>query len=198
MLDEGNDVLLAGARRFEQQGGNPLFRAEFTAVGRNRSFRSVVEQRRVRLTFQQLRTPDNNKPLGEAITEAIRQGLQQVVAEQQINPTDYSLLMALHSNSFTHVWSQSAHHVPLNEWLNNQEYTRTFLEDLARKLNSAEVVDPERDGFFVELTFVKRLGRGGGKKGKCGNLGKTAWEKMAKKSDVSYVSKTKMTCVVPE
>ena len=43
------------------------------------------------------------------------------------------------------------------------------------------MVDPERDGFFVELTFVKRLGHGGGKKGKCGNPGKTAWEKMAKK-----------------
>ena len=60
--------------------------------------------------------------------------------------------MAIHSNSFTHVWSQSARHVPLNEWL-NQEYARAFLEDLARKLNSAEVVDPERDGFFVELTL---------------------------------------------
>ena len=42
-------------------------------------------------------------------------------------------------------------------------------------------MDPERDGFFVELTFVKRLGHSGGKKGKCGNLGKTAWENMAKK-----------------
>ena len=126
MLDEGNDVLLAGARRFEQQGGNPLFRAEFTAVGRNRSFHSVVEQRRFRLTFQQIRTPDDNEPLGEPITEATRQGLQQVVAEQQINPADYSLLIAIHSNSFTHVWSQSACHVPLNEWLNNKEYARMF------------------------------------------------------------------------
>lgn len=43
MLDEGSDVLLAEARCFEQQGGSPLFRAEFTAVGRNRSFLSVVE-----------------------------------------------------------------------------------------------------------------------------------------------------------
>ena len=43
------------------------------------------------------------------------------------------------------------------------------------------MVDPERDGFLVELTLVKSLGRGGGKKGKCGNPGKTAWEKMAKK-----------------
>ena len=117
------------------------------------SFCSIVEQRRFRLTFQQLRTAGDNEPLGEAITEAIRQGLQRVVTQDQINPADYSLLVAIHSNSFTHVWSQSARHVPLNEWLSNQEYARAFSEDLARKLNSAEVVDPERDGFFVELTL---------------------------------------------
>ena len=98
-----------------------------------------------------MRTAGDNEPLGEAITEAIRQGLQRVVTQDQINPADYSLLVAIHSNSFTRVWSQSARHVPLNEWLSNQEYARLFLEDLA--LNSAEVVDPERDGLFVELTL---------------------------------------------
>ena len=97
----------------------------------------------------------------------------------QINPADYSLLVAIHSNSFTHVWSQSARHVPLNEWLSNQEYACAFLEDLAWKLNSAEVVDPERDGFFVELTFVKRLGRGGAFERN--NPGRIAWEKITKK-----------------
>ena len=126
-----------------------------------------------------MRTAGDNEPLGEAITEAIRQGLQRVVTQDQINPADYSLLVAIHSNSFTHVWSQSARHVPLNEWLSNQDYEHAFLEDLARKLNSAEVVDPERDGFFAELTFVKRLGRGGAFKRN--NPGRFAWEKIAKK-----------------
>ena len=81
--------------------------------------------------------------------------------------------------AFTHVWSQSARHVPLNEWLSNQEYEHAFLEDLARKLNSAEVVDPERDGFFAEPTFVKRLGRGGAFERN--NPERIAWEKIAKK-----------------
>ena len=85
-----------------------------------------------------MRAAGDNEPLGEAITEAIRQGLQRVVTQEQINPADYSSLVAIHSNSFTHVWSQSARHVPLNEWLRNQEYARAFLEGLARKLNSAK------------------------------------------------------------
>lgn len=45
----------------------------------------------------------------------------------------------------------------------------------------------EQDGFFVELTFVRRVGRsckGGGKKG---NPGRIVWEKIAKKK----------RCVIP-
>ena len=180
-MEEDNDVLIAAARRFDQRGGNPIFRAIFTAVGRNRSFRGVVQQNKCRLTFQQLRPADEHEPLGEALTEAIRQGLEQVVQAENINPAQYSLLLAIHSNSFTNSWAQSARHVPLNEWLHNQEYARSYLEQLARKLNSAQVVDPERDGFFVELTFVKTFERGGKNRGKKGNPGKMAWEKMAKK-----------------
>ena len=175
--DEG---LLSAFRRFEQHGGNPLFRAEFTPVGRNRSFRGIVDQKKYRLTLQQLRDAQD-EPLREAITEALIQGLQRVVENEDFNVQDYSLLVSVHSNSFTHVWSQSARNVPLEEWLSNGAYTRAWREDLAKKLNSAEVMDPQRDGFYVELTFVKRLGRGGKNGGKKANPSRHAWEKLAKK-----------------
>ena len=97
------------------------------------------------------------------------QGLQRVVESEGINVSDYSLLMAVHSNSFTHLWCQSARNVPLEEWIKNGLYTRAWLEDLARKLSSAEVMDPQRDGVFVQLTFVKSMGRGG-------KNGRYAWE----------------------
>ncbi|CAH3034025.1 unnamed protein product [Porites lobata] len=42
-------------------------------------------------------------------------------------------------------------------------------------------MDPQRDGFYVELTFVKRLGRGGKNGGKKANPSHHAWEKLAKK-----------------
>ena len=179
-MNDDDEALLSAFRRFEQRGGNPLFRAEFTPVGRNRSFRSIVSQQKFKLTFQQLRDPQE-EPLGEALTEAIVQGLRRLVAKEGFNVRDYSFLMAVHSNSFCHVWSQSARHVPLELWLNNEDYARAYLEDLARKLNSAEVMDPHRDGFFVELTFVKNLGVGGKNGGKQGNPGRHAWEKLAKK-----------------
>ena len=123
----------------------------------------MVEQKKYCLTFLQLRTPNENEPLREALTEAIRQGLEQVVQAENINPAQHSLLLAIHSNSFTNIWAQSARGVPLNEWLHNQVCARSYLEQLARKLNFAQVIDPERDGLFVELTFVNSMGRGGKK-----------------------------------
>lgn len=179
-MNEDDDLLLAAARRYEQQGGNPLFRADFTAVGRNRSFRGIVNQKKYWLTFDQLGDPQE-EPLGEAFSDALIQGLQRVVQNEGFNIQDYSLLVAIHSHSFNNAWLHSARNVPLEEWLTNGEYTRSSLEDLARKLNSAQMIDPQQDGFYVELTFVKNLGRGGKIGGKKGNPGKAAWEKLAKK-----------------
>ena len=58
-----------------------------------------MHQKKFRLTFLQLRTTEENEPLGEALAKAIRQGLEQVVESEQINTAQYSLLMAVHSNS---------------------------------------------------------------------------------------------------
>ena len=146
-------------------------------MGRNRSFHGIVDQKKYKLTLQQLQDAQD-EPLGEAINEALIQGLQRVVENEGFFQ-DYSLLVAVHSNSFTDVWSQSAGNVPLEEWLSNGTYTRGWLEDLAKKLNSAQVMDPQRDGFYVELTFVKRLGRGGKNGGKKAKPGRHEWEKLA-------------------
>ena len=58
-----------------------------------------MHQKKFRLTFLQLQTTEENEPLGEALAKAIRQGLEQVVESEQINTAQYSLLMAIHSNS---------------------------------------------------------------------------------------------------
>lgn len=90
----------------------------------------------------------DDEPLGEAITEALLQGLQRVLLNEGLNVQQYSLLVAVHSNSFTHVWSQSARSVPLEEWLSNGDYTRAWLDALMKKLNSAELIDPQKDFFL--------------------------------------------------
>ena len=72
-----------------------MFRTEFTPVVRNRSFRSIVSQQKFKLTFHQLRDPQE-EPLGEALTEAIVRGLRRLVANQGFNVRDDFLLMAVH------------------------------------------------------------------------------------------------------
>ena len=148
-------------------------------MGRKRSFHGIVDQKKYKLTLQQLQDAQD-EPLGEATNEALIQGLQRVVENEGFFQ-DYSSLVAVHSNSFTDVWSQSARNVPLEELLSNGAYTHAWLEDLAKKLNSAQVMDPQRDGFYVEVTFVKRLGRGGKNGGKKAKPGRHEWEKLAKK-----------------
>ena len=71
LLDEEDELMLSALRRGEQRGVKPLFRAEFTPLGRNRSFRGILEQRKFRLTLQQLRSPDDGELLGEAMSESI-------------------------------------------------------------------------------------------------------------------------------
>lgn len=68
------------------------------------------------------------------------QGLRQVVTNEGIEVADY-LIMAVHSNSFQHVWQQSRKNIPLAEWLSNSEFTQAWMEQLAKSLNSGEVMN---------------------------------------------------------
>lgn len=136
MDDNEDEVYLAAYRRFEQRGGNPLFRAEFAPAGRNRSFRDgLVVQQNYRLTFEQLRDAEG-EVLGEALMAAVMQGLRQVVVNEGFEVADYNLLIAVHSNSFRELWHQSRKNISLAEWLSNGEYTRAWTDHLAKKLNS--------------------------------------------------------------
>lgn len=172
---------MAANRRFEQRGRNFIFRAEFAPAGQGRVFREgLVVQRHYRLNFELLRDVEG-EVLGEALIGGGRGGLRQVLMNEGIEVADYDLIMAVHSNSFQHVWQQSRKNIPLAEWLSNGENTRARMDQLAKQLNSGEVMN------FVDLTFVRRLGRGGKGSGKKCNPGRLAWEKLVEKK----------RCVIP-
>ena len=81
MSDGEEDVCLAASRRADQQGNNPLFRANFQMIGGARSWQqqtAVLDRARLRL--EQLRAPAEEL-LGEAMAEGFRQGLLNVVRE---------------------------------------------------------------------------------------------------------------------
>ena len=72
------------------------------------------------LTFEQLQDAEG-EVLGEVLTEAVMQGLRQVVVNEGIEIADYNLLIAVNSNSFRELWHQSRKNISLAEWL---EYGR--------------------------------------------------------------------------
>lgn len=102
-MEDGEDELnLAAARRAEQQGGNPLFRAEFQAIGSQRWWHGgAPNAERFRLTLRELRAP-SDELLGEAMAEAYNQGLREVVRDRRYVPEEYLLKFVLHDNYYAH------------------------------------------------------------------------------------------------
>lgn len=74
MTSSQEEACLIGARSVGQQGGHPLFGVDVERVGARRSWREgTVVQDRLQLMLRQLRVPEEDL-LGEASTEAFRQG----------------------------------------------------------------------------------------------------------------------------
>ena len=155
MDSEDEEDLLRASRQAEQQGGNPLFGVVMQRVQPTRTFKNgTAIQSRVRFFLQQLRAP-NGELQGEAIAEAIRQGLVNFVNDPTNgvrNYEDYSLSIAVHHSSGNNLWTRPRR-VPLKEWMEGSEYTRHWLEKLANQLNSAQSLDATDGEFYLELTF---------------------------------------------
>ena len=76
----------------------------------------VMQQNYRYLMFEQLQDAEG-EVLGEVLTEAVMQGLRQVVVNEGIEIADYNLLIAVNSNSFRELWHQSRKNISLAEWL---------------------------------------------------------------------------------
>ena len=167
--DEEEELLIA-SRRSDQQGGNPMFSVQMERVQPPRSFRTgTAIQIQVRFRLQQLRS-SNGEFQGEAVAEAFYRGLVDFIrnpANGITNPEEYSMSMVIHHNLGTHTWTQCKH-LLVTEWLQGSQYTRKWLEKLAKQLNSNENFDAANGEFYAELSFFKTRERGGGYRKKHG------------------------------
>ena len=152
MSDGEEDVCLAASRRADQQGNNPLFRANFQMTGGARSWQQqTAGLDRARLRLEKLRAPAEEL-LGEAMAEGFRRGLLNVMGEWGFVPEYYSLQLAVHNGSGTHVWTRSPV-IPLTDWVQNNQRSSEWMEQLAKQLNSTEDIDVTEGEFYVELNF---------------------------------------------
>ena len=150
-------------------------------LGSPRSFRNgVAVQHHVRFRLNQLGAP-NGDPQGEAVAEALRQGLENYVRREQIYPVqEYMLKISIHHSTGTHTWISSPI-LPLADWLNNREQTEAWLDKLAKQFNSSESFEASSGDFYAELLFFKNRQRGSGHRGKKGNPGTMSYEQILKK-----------------
>ena len=133
LMDPNDEMdLLAASRRSDQYGGNRPFSVQMERIGPIRRWRDgVAVQHAVRSRLIQLRPP-NGELQGEAITEAMIQGLNEYVRDprnQLGRIQDLSMSMAVHHSTGTHTWT-STRPIPLEEWLNRSEYTEHWLDKL--------------------------------------------------------------------
>lgn len=102
-----------------------------------------------------------------------------MVRERGFVPENYSLQLAVHHGSGTHVWTRSPV-IPLTYWVQNNQRSSEWMVKLAKQLNSAEDFDVTEGEFYVELNFFKHSGRGGTSRGKKHNPGRMSTDKLLK------------------
>ena len=164
MPSDDDEWLLAGARKSDQQGANPLFSVLRERVHRPRRWQGgAVRQEHFRLQLQQNRPP-TDELLGEAVAEAFYQNVREYVDRERLNPAHFKMQMKIHHNGDgVRVWTSSPV-LPLEDWVQNQERTRQWIQQLSNELNSAQNMDVSKDDFYAELTLIYQPPAGGRRK----------------------------------
>ena len=91
MPSQDEEWLLAGARRSEQQGANPLFSVLRERVHRPHRWQGgAVRQEHFCLQLEQNRPP-TDELLGQAVAEAFYQNVREYVAREKLNPARFKL-----------------------------------------------------------------------------------------------------------
>ena len=159
-LDDDDEWMLQAE---PQHGGNPLFSIRRERFGEPRNWQDgTIVQDQMRFRLIQNRAPQGEH-LAEAIAEAFYTSIRQYLREQQINPRQYYLQMKLHLNGDKTAWHSSPL-LPADDWINNLERTRQWLEHFTKMLNSSRSIDPTKDDISVEFLLVKLPGTGGRRK----------------------------------
>ena len=155
-----------------------LFGFNLTPTGMPRNWRSVLQKDRFRATLIQTREPGEREDLGEALTIALREAInERILATPNIAP-HHAYHFTMQSDLFSHAFQSTTFTV--REFQEDSNRLRTYLQSLAEKLNSNEDFEGD-DSFMMEMTLIRTPGRGGrGKRDKGRRLGRVAIESLLK------------------
>ena len=159
-----DDILSRAFDRWEQYGGaatsGPLFKFSLRQIGKRRTWRDVAQRQQFDAQLIQLRQSTVGDNIGHSISEALYESISREL-EGQKRPPHHFVNMAITANGFTHAYQTV--NFTVQEFLNRTARLDEMLQKLAGKLNSNESFNP-RDGFSVDVVFVRMPGKGKGRK----------------------------------
>ena len=166
LIDEGmDDFLVERANRLELSE-NPLFKANLTFLPYKRQgLKGAVKKEQFTVTFDQLRKPTEEESLGEGLLESLFEAVRETILKENLSDSTkvhLTLTPKEHSNGTVNsrYLSHLKYGIPAKEFVHRGDYVHAMLESLARKMNSAQNMNPAI-GFNATLTFITYPDKGG-------------------------------------
>ena len=187
-----HDVDITGGQPIQQGGAaQGLFHFNLQ-VQQPRGWRNIVERHHFRAISRQLRDPVRGDDLGRELTDAIHRALRHAIANESLSPID-RIHFTLQSDAFSaannHCF-QSAQFT-VQEAEESSDRFNTYLQQLARQLNSNQSFDPDGD-FSMDVTTIRMPPAG---RGKCKyDPIKAAVREITKRSRITVKNKDDLCC----
>ena len=186
-LDDGSDDFLVERANRLELSENPLFKANLTFLPYKRQgLKGAVKKEQFSVTFDQLRKPTEEESLGEGLSESLFEAVRNTILNENLQDSTQvhlTLTSKEHSNSTVNsgYLSHVKYDIPVQEFVKRGDYVHAMFESLARKMNSAQNMNPAI-GFNATLTFITYPDKGG--KGRASkNPNRLPFDLMHKKKD---------------
>ena len=182
-----DDFLVKRDNRLELEK-KPLLKATLALLPYKRQgLKVAVKKEQLSVTFDQLRSPTEAESLREGMSEALFTAIRGLILQQKLeetNPKVHLTRTSKENRNGTHQSGYLSHFkygIPINEFVKRGDYVHQMFESLARKMNSAQNINPAI-GFNATLTFIAYPEKGG--KGPASkNPGRLPFNLMHKKKD---------------
>ena len=187
ILDDGQDDFIVERAERLELSENPLFKASLMLLPYQRQgLKGAVKKKQFTVTFDSLRQPTKSKTLANGLSESLFEGVRDKILKENL-PDSTRVHLTLNSKEHSNGTVQSyylshvKYGIPVQEFVKRSDYVHAMFESLARKMNSAQNMNPAT-GFNATLTFITHPDKGG-KGPASNNSGRLSFKMMHKKKN---------------
>ena len=172
-------------------GGSPLFSFTFQKAGPRGNWKNVIEKSTFNAKLKQLRQPTTFDNIGDELTAALTRSIQEQISQDPTLQPYHHLHFNMQASGYNHAFQSTS--FTLEEFSNNSPHMSSYLQNLAKKLNSGEKFG-KNENFHTELTFIKTPSKGSGHGNKMKPGRKAIETLLHKKKSVIKIKNTDRMC----